>query len=214
MVSKIHEKLIMKNSLFFILISFLLLHGCDSSKLKPHEYIKWFQENDKPVVASFEDSNVVYELVYFPAEYILLLQQPNPSKIDIEKFNADLNEISKIDYYCLRMYGKKKHFDLLKQDNPKKETVDLRNDILSYRINSAVRLFNCDDTLNCIMHHYENSAGIKPYHSVLFAFENISCYNDSVAPIFIYKDILFTSNDIKYINVSKEIINQMPKLSI
>ncbi len=192
----------------------MILLGCNNEKLKPKEYLKWFQTNANAVVASFEDNNIVYELIYFPAEYILLLQQPNPSKIDSEKFNADLDEISKIDYYCLRMYSKKKHFDLLKQDNPQKETVDLRSEILSFKINSAVRLFNCDDTLNCIMHHYENSAGIKPYHSVLFAFENVSCQSDSVAATFIYKDILFSSNDIKYINVPKEIINQMPKLSI
>lgn len=202
-----------KNIILILSLSLVML-ACNKNTLDAKEYAHWFQLNDNPVVGTYEDSNATYKLLYYPPEYILLIQQENIAKINTDTFNRELNKIKNIKHYCLRMYSKKANFDLLKQDNPDNKTLQERNDLLSFGFYSTVRMFECGDTISCTMSHHENSAGIKPYHAILMGFENVSCSKDSINNVFIYNNLLFKQNKPIYISVSKEIINQFPKLSI
>ncbi len=183
----------------------MILLSCNSSLTKD-EYIHWVKDVDNGLHVIAEQSDLIIELQYQPADYLLL--QRNYVSKDFHKTNDSiLAEIDNMQHYLLTIRTKSntpiENFNVTNQDQKQRKLY-----YLSYLFQHDISLRDNDDTHPCVLYHFEKPADLSYSRTFVLGFEN-SNQNSTEATVTIVSEH-FGSLPIN-IKVSKA---NIPKLKI
>lgn len=228
----------MKNSCFFILV--ILLAGCNinpssneasidqkagmaswfkslvSSKPKevgPLEYMEYVNEENNGLYKKKVVGNYQYSVQYKPLDYEALrnlsLETLNASNMDSMR-----HLISDMQYFTFSIANVNGGNDFIKSTtNNYGEYQQLLN-YLSNDIYKDFLLVSGEDTLSCLMHHFERTFSISPDAKIVLAFglPKGKKSNDFEDKTFVFTDRIFKTGIIK-MKISAEAIKNCPSIT-
>ena len=176
----------------------------EKEELMPVEYVRWVEDEKNGLRIRQQEGEYLYELQYQPLEYIVVLQE-RTGQIKASLLKEEMEKRGDLQYFTLKMYsGKGK--GLLSDKELEAENKEL---YLLSGLQQEMMLSQADDTLRCLLFHFESSNNLIPYDQCVLAFEK---------PLDNKKDILFIYRTDKYENggvkipIKRENINKIPKL--
>jgi len=141
--------------LLFLLFSGLLV-ACSYSSEK---YVAWVQNPENGLKKQVEFQNFVIDIQHKPTDYMLLTNRGADK--------SDQNALDSMQYYNLSMHVPKEFCQQM-ENNQK-----LR-DYLSYNFQEDIYIQQGNDSLPCVLFHYERTLAMKCVASYVLGFENKS----------------------------------------
>lgn len=150
-----------------IYISLLFLWGCNSqSELSPEKYALWAEDQANGLVVEKKIDNYSFTLQYKPAKYQAVkswMNNPNT------KFPALVQEYSGMQQFNLKIdAGGSQEF--LRTDIGSTNEFFERVDYFNGRAQEDIKLIDGNDTLTCVLYHFERSFNAAPYCTLILGF--------------------------------------------
>ena len=145
--------------LFTRLISLVVGMGLFSCSYSPEKYISWVQNPENGLKKQIEFQNFVVDVQYKPTDYMLLTNKGADK--------SDGNALDSMQYYNLSMRVPKEFCQQMESNQ------ELR-DYLSYGFQDDIYIEQSNDSLPCILFHYERTLAMKCVASYVLGFENPS----------------------------------------
>jgi hypothetical protein len=145
-------KLIYKK-IFFILFSGMFV-ACSHS---PEKYVHWVQNPENGLKKQVAYQNFVIDIQHKPTDYMLITN----SGAD----KSDKSALDSMQYYNLSMRVPKEFCQQMENNQ------ELR-DYLSYRFQEDIYIQQGNDSLPCVLFHYERTLAMKCVASYVLGFEN------------------------------------------
>lgn len=153
-----------------VTLSTIVLAGC--SKLKPDEFIKWFENPENGFIKEKQVDSFLFRFQYRPNDLMALTAfnaDPN------QKFSLLESEFSDAWYFRLNICEKDRKKDALKTNLRSEQEYFERVLYLSETIKSnAFLILENLDTVRCLLHSYERTYNINPCQTLLFSFPKSS----------------------------------------
>lgn len=198
----------MKNNpcIYYLMIAALCLSaaltGCDSGSLGPRKFKSWIEDEKNGLKRSVEQNGYRFMLQYKPVEYVVVMEEQK-DRITKAVLNQRKEELGGMVYFNLSIL------------NPEGKSAFAENtvpgdpDYHQFNIQQDFYLVSANDTLPCLMYHYENHGGISP-DVMLLGFENREKLSESGFS-FIYADRVLNCGIVKT-DYDKNTILNIPKL--
>jgi hypothetical protein len=164
----------MKNNRFYIgfcaiLFATTLLVGCGTSSLPANEYVSYVQSSEGGLLATVQQGDLVYTAQYEPQDYFLLRRFGDALQDDA-LYDSLCTASADLQYYTLRISATN-GAELLKANIQSDEEYYNRIKYYSFDIQKDICLVQGNDTLPCIMTHFERSYELSPFLTISLAFE-------------------------------------------
>lgn len=143
-----------KKTLFF-----LLSMGVIACSYSPEKYIEWVQNPENGLRKQVTYQDFVVDVQYKPTEYMLLTSHGADK--------SDKSALDSMQYYNLSIRVPKEFCQQMENNQ------DLR-DYLSYRLQEDIYIKQGNDSLPCVLFHYERTLAMKCVASYILGFENPS----------------------------------------
>lgn len=179
--------------------------------LTPANYVTWVKEPKNGLQKEKEINDLVFSLLYQPAEYIICqdLKKENISSAELKK---ELEARSELEYYHLRIGAKDYNGELLKYDLGNGHEYTERVDYYAFKFEKDITLVAGTDTVSCSIFHYERTFDVAPYSSFLLAFK-IPAKDKGKDRTIVIDDKIFNKGTVKFF-FSEKRINTLPKLEV
>jgi len=188
----------------------LLFSSCEKSKLNAKEYKEWYSENDNSLESEKRIGEFIYKLKYLPVEAIILEAIKNNPEVTRDELLKIQEEQKDIQTFLFRIELDIKGADPMKYQLKDQIEYQKRVEYYSFIVKNDIFLVDGNDTLPCIIHHFERYYGSAPYLNLMVGFKGTSNCNDKKL---IYNDIVFNNGIIK-LTINKEEIENIPELTI
>lgn len=170
-----------------ILFSTILL-GCSYS---PKEYMAWIQDPSNGLRKRVDHQGFTVEIQYKPTDYMFLT---NPGA-DI----SDREALDSIQYYNLSLQVSKEFCQQM-------ETNSKLRDYLSYGFQNDIYIQQGNDSLPCVLFHYERTLSMKCVASYILGFKKSKGEEDKkrcmyITPTFFSSPLQVCFSDIELPNV-------------
>ena len=162
-------------------------------------------KNEKTNVLSKTIGDVTYNLIYKPADYVMLMENKNLNK---ELFDSIKNDYRKMEYYTLELVINNFNDEILKYKTRSPEEYSEKVDYYSFRFQQDVFEVIEKDTLKCTSYHFERNYGISP--KIRFNLAFASSVSEADRTIYINDKYLGTG-PVK-MTFSKKDLNNLPEL--
>lgn len=188
----------------------VLFCSCTKKELAPKEYLKWYSNEENKVWSKKQVGGYDFAALYRSHEFIYLLEKDG--KFEKSDFNERNKKLGNMQYYLLRIKGSDEN-ELMAQDNAQEEDYFLKLEYFTGPMQDDISLVEGNDTLPCLLFHYERNYGISPNNNFLLGFEK---GND---PIFLNTDKTLVLNDRALgtgpvsLRISAEGIKEIPALT-
>lgn len=197
--------------------------GCGEYKsLKPVEYVKWVEDVGNELVVKKIIGDYVFALQYKPLDYSVLKAERNLN-ISKQELNSKTTEIEGLQYFTFQISTKEGNGELLKSGiSGKDEKVEYekRIDYFSSKMQNDIKLIDGQDTLPCVLFHFERTYNLTPYSNFNLGFEYGSEEKSSGAtraPLtykskrLLYNDHAFNVGAVELM-IKEENLNKIPNL--
>ena len=141
--------------LLFLLFSGLLV-ACSYS---PEKYVSWVQNPENGLKKQVQYENFVIDIQHKPTDYMLLTNKGADK--------SDKNALDSMQYYNLSMRVPKEFCQQM-------ESNQKLRDYLSYNFQEDIYIKQGNDSLPCVLFHYERTLAMKCVASYVLGFENPS----------------------------------------
>lgn len=160
--------LILKYS--FLFLSVLLIRNCSRTQLSlsPAGYVSWIESEENGLCPSKKIGQLQFDLQYKPLEYIVLKDNAG-MKLSPAEMKKQVSEIGDMQYFTLRI-SSEKGGDLLQSDAMEMAEFSNRLAYFSSGMQKDLKLIEGNDTLNCLLFHFERSFGIDPRSTFVIGF--------------------------------------------
>lgn len=200
--------MIFKYTKILVLGMFFLTLSCNKSKYSPTEYVNWCDSEENGLSKEFTQNELKLTCQFMTSEYAVL-KQNDPNNLVEQEINENINALSDLRQFKL-IFENTQSTNFLKDNYTTAEQFNTRSMYLSYDIQSDLRLVEGEDTVNCIMNHYERSYGNTPYETLLVSFpSNRSSQNDLEL---IFDDRVFGYGRVKFF-FEKSLLESIPELA-
>jgi hypothetical protein len=176
----------------------------ENRELTPLEYVQWVRDERNGLRINKQVDSYIYELQYQPVEYLVLLQERN-DEIKASELKKETEERGDLQYFTFKMSSTKGKGILSDKDL----FIENKDIYLLSGLQRDFMLTEGQDTLECVMLHFEASNNLVPYDQCVLAFEKSG---NPVSDItFLFRTEKYAEGWIK-IPVKREDINKIPKL--
>jgi hypothetical protein len=198
----------------FFTLSFV--HTCNKAcvSLEPTDYINWVENADNGFAVTKQLSKYKFELQYKPLEYVVL--QDNYGKLFSEKeMKKSMRDIEDMQYFTFRI-SDENGGDLLRDEITAVEQFSSRLAYFSSEMQKDVKLIESNDTLPCLLFHFERTYGVDPRSTFVLGFPLGKKDGKGGMPAETDKVFLFDDHQLGagpiYMTISADKINQVPFL--
>lgn len=179
--------------------------------LAPANYVKWVEDPKNGLRKEKEIKDIIFSLLYQPAEYIICEDRKKES-ISSEELKKELDDHSELEYYNLKIGAKDAGSELLKYKLSNGGEYTKRVDYYAFKFEKDIELVAGDDTIPCSIFHFERAFDVAPYSSFLIGFKiPAKCKNKDRT--IIIEDKIFNKGIVKFL-FSEKRINKLPKLEV
>lgn len=152
----------MRNSVIHSITILLLFTSCSNKQLSPEAYIRWINKNKGLVSCSKEIEGIIFDVQYQPAEFMVLHEFKQHETINPELFRKRLAERKDMERYVINISLATKDYYILKYELKGPSDYSERINYYSFRVDKDLYLIREDDTVSCLIHHFERSYGVTP----------------------------------------------------
>ena len=142
-----------------------------SHSLLTQEYVEWNRDEENGLYKTIEQDGYSFQLQYRPQEFVAISNSSDPLSIDPNAFYEELEELKKYQFFTLRL-SSSAHPDFLKANLSSQEEYYQRVAYYSSFAQNDFKLVEEEDTLQCVMYHFERNYGIQPFQTLLLGFKN------------------------------------------
>ena len=154
--------------LFMILINMVV--SCETSVLKPIDYMKWVRNKDNNLIKKIEMGDIIYEMQYKPSDYIIALEEKKNS-INRSLVLKRRKMLENAYYFNLNIKPKNGQTEVLYIGLENNEDYNSRLNYASYDFQNQIFLIEDGDTLPCTQYHFEQKYGLGVSANILLGFE-------------------------------------------
>jgi hypothetical protein len=129
-----------------------------------------------------------------------------------EKLPKKIKEYEGMDYFSFRIKSNGEQEELLRKGIRDESEYYSRLEYFSFRMQQDFKLISGTDTADCALFHYERVYGLAPHASFVLGFPKSADTKIRTKQI-LFEDKTFNMGNI-YITISKEKLNDIPKLEI
>lgn len=192
---------------YVVLISFALwLVSCSTPSLDPVEYAHWIEDESNGLKVSKELDDFEFELQYRPIEYVSVIESRGEPITD-QALKVYQTDRSGLQYYNLKITSKVSA-EMLKTGIYSEEEYRSRLYYFTGPAQYDISLVQGQDTLPCLLFHFERNYGIAPYNNIVLAFENSITNEDRQ---FLFFDQVLGVGTVK-LTIARESIDGIPAL--
>lgn len=196
--------------IFLISSVALVFSNCSPSSLDAISYIHWVENEENELQVSKEIDGFSFTLQYKPAPYIVLMEN-NGIFPGTTEYQQRLSELGDMQYYTLRIRSDKDH-DLLKAGTRSENEYYSRLEYFTSVMQDDLQLIDGDDTMACVLYHYERNYNLSPQTSFVLGFSNNSERDPDDERILILNDQALGIGTIK-LSISEDNIQNIPALT-
>jgi hypothetical protein len=193
-----------------MIAAMVFLNACSPAALDSVSYIKWVESEDHELQVSKEIDGFSFSLQYKPVPYIILMEN-NGKFPGLTDFAKRREELGGMQYYTLRVSSDKDH-DLLRAGIRDDNEYYSRLEYFTSIMQNDIELVDGDDTLACVLYHYERSYNLSPKSSFVLGFENNPERKNDGERTFIFHDQVFGIGTVK-LSISEDNIISTPALT-
>ena len=188
-----------------------LFKGTKNVTLSPNEMKEFVVNMDNGLLKSKVIGEVTYSVKYKPVDYIIS-QELKGSSIDMNSYKQKYSELSGMQYFDLRVEIDKQNGELLKYGLNTVDEYERRVKYLAFDINTDIQLIDGEDTLQCVMNHFERVYDIVPYATILLGFKD-NGKSQLKEKTIVFHDKLFGKGIIKFTFLPSDLQN-IPHLEV
>ncbi len=176
----------------------------EKSELIPVEYIQWVRNEKNGLKISKQEGIYLYELQYQPIEYLVVLQERS-EEIKASTLKEEMEKRGDLQYFTFKMSSTKGKGILSDKDL----AIENKEIYLLSGLQQDIMLAEGQDTLKCVMLHFESSNNLVLYDQCVLAFEKSE--NPKADITFLFRTEKYTDGWVK-IPIKRENINRIPRL--
>lgn len=184
--------------------SFFNFFNKENKELTPVKYVQWVRDERNGLRVIKQEGSYIYELQYQPVEYLVVLQERS-EKIKASTLKEESEKRGDLQYFTFKMSSAKGKGILSDKDL----FIENKDIYLLSGLQHDIMLATGQDTLACVMFHFEASNNLVPYDQCVLAFEKSE--NPSSDITFLFRTEKYADGWVK-IPVKREHINRIPKL--
>ncbi len=193
-----------------LLLLSLMLVSCTQS-LNVQDYIAWNQDEDNGLYQSVEREGYQFKLQYKPQELVALNNAGDLSGLDKTQLNEELEELKEYQFFDIHI-SSNLVADFLRARLSSQEEYYQRVAYFSTFAQDDFKLVEGQDTLACIMYHFERNYGIRPFQTILLGFKNTPGSQDKDKEV-LYEDRILGLNTVN-LRIESKNLNNIPQLSL
>jgi len=176
----------------------------EPKELLPIEYVQWVRDERNGLRIKKQDGNYVYELQYQPIEYLVVLQERS-EEIKASTLKEEAKKRGDLHYFTFKMATTKGKGILSDKDL----FIENKEIYLLSGLQQDFMLTEGNDTLNCVMLHFESANNLVPYDQCVLAFEKSE--NPTSDIVFLFRAEKYSDEWVK-IPIKRENLSRIPKL--
>jgi hypothetical protein len=192
------------------LLMMILLSSCRSSnvpgkrKLQPADYVQWIESKENGLKVNLEDKPYIYELQYQPIEYLAVMQLRNPQILS-SALKEEMEKRGDLQYFTLTMRNEKNRGILSDKDLE----IENKSSYLLSGLQKDMMMLSGQDTLRCVMLHFESANNLVPYDLCVLAFEPSVNYKEDI--VFLLRTDKYKKGWVR-MTIKRKDIKMIPKL--
>jgi hypothetical protein len=187
----------------------LASQGSDPKMLSAMDYLRWIENKENGLVKRKDIGEYYFELQYKPLEYVAL-QAFQEESYTAEEIKTEIEANKDMQYFTLKIGT------VSGTESPLNKGGDAysRVEYFSFKIQNCFTLIDGNDTLPCLLSHFERTYELTPYNTFVLAFSNPNPGEEINNDLkFIYNDDVLGTGKANII-IEAENINRVPKLKI
>jgi hypothetical protein len=189
----------------------LLLWGCTPKVAGPKDYVNFIKNPKNGLCPEKIIRDYTFRFQYLPIEYAALREQ-DLEQLDYTKYEQDKKSMQGLIH--VNFYIQAENESVLKKDVKSEEEIYERIEYFSYRVQKDFYLLYGDDTLKCLICHFERTYELSPYLTFILGFEDrISNQKNYQDLTLVYKDNLLGTGPVR-IAIKGKFLRKIPELKI
>ncbi|MDR1729697.1 MAG: hypothetical protein LBR52_03450 [Prevotellaceae bacterium] len=176
----------------------------ENKELTPAEYVQWVRDERNGLRVNRQEGAYTYEIQYQPVEYLVVLQERS-EVIAASTLKEEAERRGDLLYFTFKMSSEKGKGILSDNDL----VIENKDIYLLSGLQQDIMLAEGQDTLECVMLHFESSNNLVPYDQCVLAFEKPG--NPASDFTFLFRTEKYAGGWVK-IPIKRESINRIPKL--
>lgn len=180
-----------------------------SGNLELRDYVRYVENPANGLNVSKEVQDMVYTLQYKPLPYVIALEEMNDT-LFLQHLGQRETELKDMQYFTLRLEAKNNSQELLKYNLSDEEQYYERVKYFSFDMQRDIYLRDGNDSLPCLLYHFERTYGAAPYAKFVLGFV-VSKANRAVTKEFVFNDRAFNGGSI-HLKISDQDIKRVPQV--
>lgn len=140
-----------------------------NEKLVPAQYVRWVEDEQNGLKKEKTIDDIIFSAQYKPAQYVVCEEERKDS-ITGSEVQKKLGELGGMQYYDLKITLKSGQGELLKYNLSSAEQYQDRVNYFSFGMQKDIQLVDGNDTLPCLLYHYERVYDVAPYGTFILGF--------------------------------------------
>lgn len=174
----------------------LVLLSCGKEKLRPVKYAEYVENPENGLKATHTANGFEYTVQYEPIDYKILKayrgKELNESLLQQERESYD-----SLQYFILKIRSADNK-DVMKQGLENEAAYYGRLQYLSSLVQHDLYVIENNDSLHCVLSHFERDYSLSPQITLVLAFEGRTAPgHDSSDKIFVFDDRTFANAQVK-----------------
>lgn len=172
------------------------------------EYISWVEHQKNGLRIQKAIGDYQYNVQYKPVEYVLLKEG---HQLDKKVLSKQKKELEALEHFTLRLSTVSQK-DLLKGNASNYQAYQEILNYYAYEMQKDIHLIDGNDTLACMMYHFERNYGVAPFRNFVLGFERNSRQNKKDKVLVIHNQI--ANQGIVKIKFHSDKLRQVPKVKL
>ncbi len=183
--------------------------SCAKKTASPQEYISWVEDEDNGLSVGKSFDDISYTVLYKPVSYVVAKEFINGG-IKQEGIAKRIKDLGDMQYVTLRIKSLKAN-ELMRAGIKDESEYYQRLEYFMSDIQNDIYLIEDQDTLPCILNHFERTYGIAPYNNFVLGFGKTMHKNAD--KIFVFEDKLFGTGKVM-LRIEAKDIDGVPQLKL
>lgn len=179
-------------------------------KLTPGDYVNWVQAKEHGLKKEKTIDDIRYTALYKPSKYVICEEERTNTLAD-SIVKRKTKELDGMQYYNLKIELKDGTGEFLKHGASSAADYKERVNYFAFAMQNDIKLVEGNDTLPCLLFHFERAYDVVPYGTFLLAFSLPK--NSNTDRTLIFDDNGFNKGIIKFFFRAVDINNQ-PQLEV